>query len=68
MGLRTFLERCLADWKDHLERKKEQETSAVSNKVYAVCKKVLKDFRSFLRILLTTRFAVHELKKPIRVI
>ena len=65
---RAFLERCIVDWKTRLLQKKEQETSAVTNKLYTVGKKILKDYRAFLRLLLTTRFAVHELKSPRRVV
>ena len=45
-----------------LLRKREAEYSDVSNKLYPTCKKVLKDLRLLLRVMLTTRFLKSELK------
>ena len=38
----------------------------ISNKLYPVCKKILKDFRALLRLMLNARFVAHELKNPAR--
>ena len=57
-----MLARSVASWKSRLLKKREAETSDVTNKLYPACKKVLKDLRLLVRVMLTTRFLKHELK------
>ena len=59
---RSLMARSVVCWKERLIRKRDAETSDVSNKLYPTCKKVLKDFRLLLRVMLTSRFLKHELK------
>ena len=58
----SLITRSVAKWKERLFSKRDAETSEVSNKLYPACKKVLKDLRLLLRVMLNTRFLKHEIK------